>query len=576
MNTQPDPNPAGVPPATGEGASPQAFPVQPSTDSAASEQATIAGEATISANTNGAQSAGADFASVADSTTSISTDPVQSATLATSVPESSFGSGDTTAVGAPATSSAPLANPSPAAERSSVIGNPDPAAAAGAAISGMGVGATVAAEKLQNNSVFSSPASPTPQSIGGVSNPTNPYAAKPNKGGGKGKIALIVGGVIGVVLLIAAILVYFFWYQSPQKIVDDAMLKFSIAQKAQMKITTNEIAIKSGGKGVTVDPIAMNISYDMGKDFEMSMDSKLTSDNRSVRYGLDMRMTEDMDMYVRVSHILASIDELIASNDVPASTKSSLESYRSLVASVTDKWIAVPFKDIEESSKDLAETMKCMKGVMGDKSQYAESNRQLLEFYAKNKFMIAGESVSDGGKSGIRMKVDQEKLKSFIMGYPEIVREVNKNNPLLKCNKTDAINNSKIEDIPEDQAEESAKLIAEAMNDKVEMVLWVDGFSHTLKGMRIKAKIEKDASGNDLEQAIDVEANVDIEYDQGYRVTAPEGAVNFKEVAQDAVGEYQKLNRQSYPSNGSSIYDRNGPSQPMLPLGLPAINGGSL
>ena len=111
------------------------------------------------------------------------------------------------------------------------------------------------AQKSPSGSLPKSQKKPDASSVSAIHPPYGNAAIKPKK-----KVGLIVGiisGVLILILAIAAALLYFLWWQNPQKIVTDAVVNTMTTKKAVVNgkmtvIASNDSKIELNIKSATL------------------------------------------------------------------------------------------------------------------------------------------------------------------------------------------------------------------------------------------------------------------------------------------------------------------------------------
>ena len=158
--------------------------------------------------------------------------------------------------------------------------------------------------------------------------PYGSAALKPKK-----KVGLIVGIISGVLILILAItaaLLYFLWWQNPQKIVTDAVVNTMTTKKAVVNgkmtvIANNDSKIELNIKSAADSPKT-----------KTDVEAKITLKNVSKTVNLKAAVVTDQDgtIYIKLDgmrKLVESVVSLAIESNVPSSAYEASPSFKSII-----------------------------------------------------------------------------------------------------------------------------------------------------------------------------------------------------------------------------------------------------
>lgn len=314
----------------------------------------------------------------------------------------------------------------------------------------------------------------------------------------KKKTGLIVGitlGVIAAIVIIAAVLVYFLWWQNPQKMVTDAV---------SSAITTKRAT--ANGK-VVVDmqdsaKLELNIKAASVSDkAKVNIDATLNVKAVEKKFSLkgDVAIDGDGTIYIKIDNLKDLygdiLDMIIEKQSVESGinlSKDQMKSYRdqalgrldSQLDKVNGKWMKIsPTEFTDDNNKCYADILK---KVRSDENV----RKEISQFYQKNSFLdVKDTKLSDrNGGRGFEVEVNRDKAAKFANQLKDssIGKEIG------NCKKIDG----------GEVTDSSAK--------KSTLKLWVDSFSHELKALELKGKNDKASTEISLDVTMNKADEVDI------------------------------------------------------------------
>ena len=330
----------------------------------------------------------------------------------------------------------------------------------------------------------------------------------------KKKTGLIIGIVLGVIALIAiisAVLVYFLWWQNPEKMVTDAVSNAIMAKKmtADGKVV---IDMRDQGK------IELNVktATDSGKS-KANIDAKLNVKGveKNIPLKGDVVLDSDETIYVKINNfkdLYGTLLEIVMESSSGGNlSRSQIETYRdqalekmsSEIDKMSNTWMKV-------SPDEIGSEYKCginaLKKIQSDES----ARKELAQLYQKNSFFTIKDSkISDrNGGRGFEL---QGNNKSNSSKFEEEFKNSSVGKALSKCGKSNGYKSS-----------ESSSI------DTASLKVWVDRSSHELKALELKGDGKKAS----------VEISFDINMNKSEEIKVPSDAESLKEFVEGFMSGY--------------------------------------
>ena len=318
-------------------------------------------------------------------------------------------------------------------------------------------------------------------------------------------------GVIALIAIISAVLVYFLWWQNPEKMVTDAVSNAIMAKKmtADGKVV---IDMRDQGK------IELNVktATDSGKS-KANIDAKLNIKGveKSIPLDGDMVLGDDGTIYVKINNfkdLYGTLLEIVMeSSSGGKASRVQIETYRDQtlrkMSSEIDKmgniWMKI-------SPDEIGSEYKCginaLKKIQSDES----ARKELAQIYQKNSFFTIKDSkISDrNGGRGFEL---QGNNKSNSSKFEEEFKNSSVGKALSKCGKSNGYKSS-----------ESSSI------DESSLKVWVDRSSHELKALELKGDSKK----------VSVEISFDINMNKSEEIKAPSDAESLKEFVEGFMSGY--------------------------------------
>ena len=330
----------------------------------------------------------------------------------------------------------------------------------------------------------------------------------------KKKTGLIIGVVLGVIVLISivsAALVYFLWWQNPEKMVTDAISSVIMSKKmtADGKVVVD---MRDQGK------IELNVktATDSGKskaNIDAKLDIKGVEKNISLKG--DVILDSDGTIYVKINNfkdLYGTLLEVVMESSSGGNlSRSQIETYRDQtlrkMSSEIDKmgntWMKI-------SPDEIGSEYKCgidvLKKIQSDES----ARKEVAQLYQKNSsFTIKDSKISDrNGGRGFEL---QGNNKSNSSKFEEEFKNSSVGKALSKCGKSNSYKSS-----------ESSSI------DESSLKVWVDRSSHELKAVELK--------GNDKKASVEI--SFDINVNKSEEIKIPSSAESLKEFVEGFMSGY--------------------------------------
>ena len=330
----------------------------------------------------------------------------------------------------------------------------------------------------------------------------------------KKKTGLIIGVVLGVIVLISivsAALVYFLWWQNPEKMVTDAMSSAIMSKKmtANGKVVVD---MRDQGK------IELNVktATDSGKS-KANIDAKF--DVKGVEKNIPLKgdavLDSDGTIYVKINNfkdLYGTLLEMVMESSSGGNlSRSQIETYRDQtlrkMSSEIDKmgntWMKI---SPDEIGSEYRCGINALKKIQSDESV----RKELVQIYQKNSyFTIKDSKISDrNGGRGFEL---QGNNKSNSSKFEEEFKNSSVGKALSKCGKSNSYKSS-----------ESSSI------DTASLKVWVDRSSHELKALELKGDSKK----------VSVEISFDIDVNKSEEIKIPSSAESLKEFVEGFMEGY--------------------------------------
>ena len=367
-----------------------------------------------------------------------------------------------------------------------------------------------------------------------------PVFTPPPKPGKKKKIIGIILGVVGLLIIVSAVLLYFVWWQSPNKMVTDALLSVVTAEKMN---NTGTLVIEAPSSDVKMTITTKGTTNNGALSGDATVKLEVEALDEDVVFDVHGVASDDGVLYVKIDKLRETVDTVIDAiikqqtqqyrdqgmtesdiaqvEDVAKQQVSSMFSLDTLIPKVDGQWIRIASDDLEDN-----EEAQCTADVMKDIQKDKEVTREVMAIYDANRFIQVKDKVdAKDGAPGFRLTGDRDKAQAFMSEF----KKTETAGRLLKCDSTIF-----------DSVDDALKETDSSSNADIDFVIWVDRFSHKLKSLQLDVTSKEDETK--------VSATYDFEIGQANEVVVPSDALDFKDIYDDITSSIQD----SYGVNAST------------------------
>ena len=370
-----------------------------------------------------------------------------------------------------------------------------------------------------------------------------PVFTPPPKPGKKKKIIGIILGVVGLLIIVSAVLLYFVWWQSPNKMVTDALLSVVTAEKMN---NTGTLVIEAPSSDVKMTITTKGTTNNGALSGDATVKLEVEALDEDVVFDVHGVASDDGVLYVKIDKLRETVDtvdtvidaiikqqtqqyrdqgmtesDIAQVEDMAKQQVSSMFSLDTLIPKVDGQWIRIASDDLEDN-----EEAQCTADVMKDIQKDKEVTREVMAIYDANRFIQVKDKVdAKDGAPGFRLTGDRDKAQAFMSEF----KKTETAGRLLKCDSTIF-----------DSVDDALKETDSSSNADIDFVIWVDRFSHKLKSLQLDVTSKEDETK--------VSATYDFEIGQANEVVVPSDARDFKDVYDDITSSIQD----SYGVNAST------------------------
>ena len=374
------------------------------------------------------------------------------------------------------------------------------------------------AQKSPSGSSSKPQKKPAASSVSAMHPPYGSAALKPKK-----KVGLIVGiisGVLILILAIAAALLYFLWWQNPQKIVTDAVVNTMTTKKALVNgkmtvIANNDSKIELNIKSAADSPKT-----------KTDVEAKITLKNVSKTVNLKAAVVTDQDgaIYIKlngVRDLVKSVVSLAIDANIPSSTyeaspslKQQVEAVKKQIISqleekmskIDGKWLKTTAEDIANSNTDIKCSAEIVKKLQND----SKARKEIADIYRQNSFLIIKDTKLDdrNGGRGFEIDLNSDEAAAKAKDFSKALENTSIGKDIKNCTKDVRRNNG--------SANKTGK-------SNGTLKIWADVNSHALKAVEIKGN-SSDSSAN---------LSLDIDTSKTESIDIPSNAASLKSVVEE-------------------------------------------
>lgn len=372
-------------------------------------------------------------------------------------------------------------------------------------------------QKSPSGSLPKSQKKPAASSVPATHPPYGSAALKPKK-----KVGLIVGiisGVLILILAIAAALLYFLWWQNPQKIVTDAVVNTMTTKKAV--VNGKMIVIANNSK------IELNIksAADSPKT-KTDVEVKITLKNVSKTVNLKAAVVTDQDgtIYIKLDgmrKLVESVVSLAIEANVPSSAYETSPSFKQQIEAVKKqiisqleekmskidgKWLKTTAEDIANNNTDIKCSAEIVKKLQND----SKARKEIADIYRQNSFLIIKDTKLDdrNGGRGFEIDLNSDEAVAKAKDFSKALESTSIGKNIKNCTKDVRHNNGSVNKTGKSNGT---------------LKIWADVNSHALKAVEIKGN-SSDSSAN---------LSLDIDTSKTESIDIPSNAASLKSVVEE-------------------------------------------
>ena len=355
------------------------------------------------------------------------------------------------------------------------------------------------------------PATSTTKPVVSESSAQQPLATEPTEAQSnafvqppkKSKKKWIIAGIASFValILIGSGVFAYAMYQSPQKLLGDAIASLYQARAASGTVSYSES--KANGTKVNVE----FASASQESQYSLDVTAKINADSKEYTIKGNGVYDKDGNIYFKLDGIKDALAKT-SSSSLPVEIDALIDKYE-------NKWIKVTAQDLRDSSPQAEKTQKCYKEINQKLSQDS-FKKDVESTYRKHQFVVVKDELGlRDGNVGYRIDVDTaiadefEKTFKQTESYKELKSIcdgvlVNDNNSSSRSNSSD--------------------------DDDAIVNVWISQWGHKLE----KVEITSDESSQK------VDAVVNLDYDKSAEVKVPTETVSIKQLIEDIQTEFTK------------------------------------
>ena len=276
----------------------------------------------------------------------------------------------------------------------------------------------------------------------------------------RSKKPLIAAIAIGaaVVLLGGTAAAYQLWYQNPDKVVTDSIVKALTAKTATYTGTFDT-------SGETNMKVTLNGSL-TDTAFASAAKITLTNGATSVVVDGDVQAHSNGDFYVKIKNA-----KDLAKSFFQMSGLTSNEAIDAFVAKIDNKWLKLTAKDLDTQTDTTATS--CTSDTLAKLRTDTALQKEVTDAYNKQRFIVVKERLGEkDGSLGYKLDVDEAKSKAFA----EELKKTKLYADLKKCDDKFTL----------DDTDTSAD------NSVTTVELWANKWSHELTKLSVTSTEKKD------------------------------------------------------------------------------------
>lgn len=249
-----------------------------------------------------------------------------------------------------------------------------------------------------------------------------PLGSKVGRNKKKRLFAMII--ILALIVLGAASVAAYTWYQNPQKVVTDSIAKLLTAKTVAYTATVDS---KSDASKLTV-------ALDGAATQQMvSGHAKATVAMGAASVVVEGNVVSDKDGNLYIKLVNAKDIAATLLQGLPAQLQPTVDA---AVAKINDKWIKLTPADLNTTtSADVAKVQQCYRTALNKFQTDAGYRSDVIDQYSKHQFIAIKQNLGEkDGSLGYKLAVDAAKEKAFIDGatHTKLYADMQKCDPSFK------------------------------------------------------------------------------------------------------------------------------------------------
>lgn len=328
----------------------------------------------------------------------------------------------------------------------------------------------------------------------------------------KRRTGLIIGIVTGSVVLVALIvltLLYFLWWQNPQRMVNNAVAQLALTKKG---VVSGKLTAENDELSMTVDFKGVSNAPKSSAEADLTVKFKEQPSLGEVQLKLETVVADSETMYVKVDGLMTLLRKALGSSftldgglggtSYSRSEVQMLSVLGPVVRKADGNWVKISTKNLTgvDANSD------CVTGLMKKLQSNDKARQELADIYRKNGFLVVKRSIEDkNGARGFEIDLKSDAAKDKAKKFAEELNKTDVGRDLKRCFEKDSTRDGV-----------SKKTAA----DNETLKIWVDGWSHTLRSVEL--------SGS--QDGTKISMSFDLQLDKEQEVKVPTDAKDLKEV----------------------------------------------
>ncbi|MDO4712460.1 MAG: hypothetical protein Q4B05_00955 [Candidatus Saccharibacteria bacterium] len=328
----------------------------------------------------------------------------------------------------------------------------------------------------------------------------------------KRRTGLIIGIVTGSVVLVALIvltLLYFLWWQNPQRMVNNAVAQLALTKKG---VVSGKLTAENDELSMTVDFKGVSNAPKSSAEADLTVKFKEQPSLGEVQLKLETVVADSETMYVKVDGLMTLLRKALGSSftldgglggtSYSRSEVQMLSVLGPVVRKADGNWVKISTKNLTgvDANSD------CVTGLMKKLQSNDKARQELADIYRKNGFLVVKRSIEDkNGARGFEIDLKSDAAKDKAKKFAEELDKTDVGRDLKRCFEKDSTRDGA-----------SKKTAA----DNATLKIWVDGWSHTLRSVEL--------SGS--QDGTKISMSFDLQLDKEQEVKVPTDAKDLKEV----------------------------------------------